>query len=68
MTKIGVGLKLDKDIWDRSGKALREIGLSRSAFVETILQGVIADESEKSITEQIKGTAHKLIDKVKLNK
>jgi antitoxin component of RelBE/YafQ-DinJ toxin-antitoxin module len=65
MGKKNVTLTIDEDIWDRSERALLDIGLSRSAFVQIILEGVISSD-EKTLTEQIKGTAHKLIDKVKL--
>jgi hypothetical protein len=58
-------IRVREETWKRSGEVLGEIGISRSAFIQTILEGVVNDD-QKSLTEQIKGTAHKLIDKVKL--
>lgn len=66
MSKITVGLRIDKDIWEGSRKVLKDIGLSRSAFIQIVLEGVMLGDNEKSLAEQIKITSHKLVDKVKL--
>jgi antitoxin component of RelBE/YafQ-DinJ toxin-antitoxin module len=64
MSKITVGLKVDDVIWKESKKALADIGISRSAFVEMILESVL-DVDKKPMKEVWREMVYKLVEKVK---
>ncbi len=63
MRKRNVTLRINEDIWLKSEKVLNSMGLSRSAFIEIVLSGVI---QEKDFKETMKETIGKIIDHVKL--
>lgn len=65
MFKKNVTVKIDDEIWEQAKIELAKIGMSRSAFIEIIFEGMVSTK-KKSIKEVWKNMASSIIDKVKL--
>jgi antitoxin component of RelBE/YafQ-DinJ toxin-antitoxin module len=63
--KKNVTVLIDEKVWETSRKVLSKLGMSRSSFIQIILEGVIETEGN-SIKNVWKDTSNKIIDKVKL--
>jgi len=46
-TMMRCSLSMDRETWEKAGRALQDVGLSRSRFVELILRQV-ADAGDKT--------------------
>lgn len=63
--KKNVTVLIDEKVWETSRKVLSKLGMSRSSFIQIILEGVIETEGN-SVKNVWKDTSNKIIDKVKL--